>query len=135
VARIVTSAILIVALAVLILFNLAFTTSFSLFGARFEAVPTMAIALVSFAAGVVYSLFLSLARLLHVRRVKDVETRSKDLTRRERELADRTAAEDKAGADQEQGSGGAGQGGGDAAGTGKASAKPKSLRDRLKSLW
>jgi uncharacterized integral membrane protein len=135
VVRVVISAVLIVVLAILVSFNLTFTSSFSLFGLRVEGVPTMAIALLSFAAGVVYSLFLYLARFLHERRVRDIQSRNQDLTRREKDLADRSAAHEKAAAEAAEARSGGGQGSGDAAGTGKASAKPRSLRDRLKSLW
>jgi uncharacterized integral membrane protein len=137
VARIVISVVLIVALVILVLFNVTFTTTFSLFGVRFEAVPTVAVALLSFAAGVVYSLFLYLARTMHARRVKDVETRHKDLTRREKELDERTAAHEKATAEaaKAEGRGGTDQGAGGAQGSGREPGKRKSLRDRLKSIW
>jgi uncharacterized integral membrane protein len=133
-ARVIASALLIVALAILVTFNLTFTSSFSLFGIRLEAVPTMAIALLSFAAGVVYSLFLYLARSLHARRARDVETRGKDLTRREKELADRTAAQETAATEAAE----AGSAGNEAGGARDARQRPArrtSLRDRLKSLW
>jgi len=90
-ARIVVSMLLLVVLAVLVSFNLGFTTSVSLFGARFDQVPVMAVALVSFAAGVLYSLFLYIGRFLHTRRREDLARRDKEISERERKLAEREA--------------------------------------------
>jgi uncharacterized integral membrane protein len=87
--RIIVSMLLLVVLAVLVTFNLGFTTSVSLFGARFDAVPVTAIALLSFALGVVYSLFLYVGRFLHARRREDLERRDKEISERERALAAR----------------------------------------------
>ena len=88
-AQAVVSAILLVLLAVLVAFNVRFTTSLSLFGARFDEVPTMAVALVSFALGVVYSLFLSVSRFLRRKKQQGLERKDKALAQRERELAAR----------------------------------------------
>jgi uncharacterized integral membrane protein len=91
-ARAIVSAVLLVLLAVLVAFNVRFTTSFSLFGARFDDVPTMALALVSFAVGVVYSFFLYVSRFLQRRKRQGLAKKDKALTRRERELAARESA-------------------------------------------
>ncbi len=132
--RVVISALLLVLLAVLVPFNLGFTSTFSLFGLRFEQVPIIAIALLSFAAGVLYSLVLYLGRFLNERRRKDIATRHEALAKREKEVADRAAAQESAekrGAAGE--SGGTGEGG--KPGKGAEPAKRRTLRDRLKSIW
>src|SRR5271169_3851642 len=87
--RIIVSMVLLVVLAVLVSFNLGFTTSVSLFGARFEQVPVMAVALLSFATGVLYSLFLYIGRFLHARKKEDLARRDKEMSERERKLAER----------------------------------------------
>lgn len=87
--RIIVSMLLLIVLAVLVSFNLGFTTSVSLFGARFVEVPVMAVALLSFAIGVLYSLFLYIGRFLHTRRREDLARRDKEITERERKLAER----------------------------------------------
>ena len=66
--RIIVTAVLVVLLAVLVAFNLRFTTSVSIYGAQFEDVPVMVIALLSFALGVMYSLVLYTERYLSRRR-------------------------------------------------------------------
>jgi uncharacterized integral membrane protein len=104
--RIVVSVVLLVLVAVLMAFNIGSTTSLSLFGARFDTVPTMALALVSFALGVVYSLFLYASRYLHRRKRQNVERKDKALTQREQELSARETAATRdatAGADSPQG--------------------------------
>ncbi|MGA2976309.1 MAG: LapA family protein [Spirochaetia bacterium] len=90
--RVIVSAVLLVLLAVLVAFNIRSTTSISLFGASFDDVPTMALALVSFAVGVVYSLFLYVSRYLHRRKRKGLEKKDKALSQRERELTARESA-------------------------------------------
>jgi uncharacterized integral membrane protein len=87
--RIIVSMLLLIVLAVLVSFNLGFTTSVSLFGARFDQVPVMAVALLSFATGVVYSLFLYIGRFLHTRKREDLARRDKEVSERERKLAER----------------------------------------------
>ena len=87
--RIIVSMLLLIVLAVLVSFNLGFTTSVSLFGARFDQVPVMAVALLSFAMGVIYSLFLYIGRFLHTRKKEDLARRDKEVSARERKLAER----------------------------------------------
>ena len=87
--RIIISMVLLVVLAVLVSFNLGFTTSLSLFGARFEQVPVMAVALLSFALGVLYSLFLYIGRFLHTRKIDALVKRDKAISERERKLTER----------------------------------------------
>ncbi len=60
--RIVVSVILLVALAILVSMNLDVTATVNLFGARVEGIAVAAIALLSFAVGAVYSLFLYIAQ-------------------------------------------------------------------------
>jgi uncharacterized integral membrane protein len=87
--RIVVSAVLLVALAVLVIFNSGVTATISLFGARIENVPVVAIALLSFAVGVVYSLFLYVAQFLHGRKRRALDARHKEVTERERAVSAR----------------------------------------------
>ena len=60
--RVILSIVLLVVLVVLIVLNLGFTTSFNLFGWKFEEIPVTAVALVSFAIGVLYSFAYYLSR-------------------------------------------------------------------------
>jgi uncharacterized integral membrane protein len=90
--RIIVSAVLLILLAVLLAFNAAFTTTASLFGARFDGVPTVALALVSFALGVVYSLFFYVSGYLRRRKRRGMDEKARALTEREREMAEREAA-------------------------------------------
>jgi len=87
--RIVVSVVLLVALAILVSLNLGVTVTINMFGARLDGVPVVAIALLSFAVGVVYSLFLSVAQFLHGRRRKALDAKDRDITQRERALAAR----------------------------------------------
>jgi uncharacterized integral membrane protein len=87
--RIIVSMLLLVVLAVLVSFNLGFTTSLSLFGARFDQVPVMAVALLSFALGVLFSLFLYVGRFLHTRKIDALVKRDKAISEREAKLAER----------------------------------------------
>ena len=87
--RIIVSMLLLVVLAVLVSFNLGFTTSLSLFGARFDQVPVMAVALLSFALGVLFSLFLYVGRFLHTRKIDALVKRDKAISEREAKLAAR----------------------------------------------
>jgi uncharacterized integral membrane protein len=94
--RIIVSMVLLIVLAVLVSFNLGFTTSVSLFGARFDQVPVMAVALLSFATGVIYSLFLYIGRFLHTRKKEDLARRDKEVSERERKLAERESEASRA---------------------------------------
>ncbi len=94
--RIIVSMLLLVVLAVLVSFNLGFTTSISLFGARFDQVPVMAVALLSFATGVLYSLFLYIGRFLHTKKREHLARRDKEISERERKLAERESEKSQA---------------------------------------
>jgi uncharacterized integral membrane protein len=87
--RIIVSVLLLIVVAVLVSFNLTFTTSVNLFGSRFDQVPVMAVALLSFATGVVFSFFLYIGRFLHTRKKEHLERRDKEVSDRERKLAER----------------------------------------------
>jgi uncharacterized integral membrane protein len=95
-ARIIVTVILVVVLAVLVSMNLGFTTSVNLFGTRFDNVSVVAVAALSFAVGVVYSLFIYIGRFLHRRAKRGLATRDRNLTERERDLASRHADADRA---------------------------------------
>jgi hypothetical protein len=87
--RIVVSVILLVALAFLVISNQGVNAAINLFGARIEGVSVVAIALFSFAVGVVYSLFLYVAQFMHGRKKKALEARHKEVTERERAVTER----------------------------------------------
>jgi uncharacterized integral membrane protein len=95
-ARILVTVILIVVLAVLVSMNLGFTTSVNIFGTRFDNVSVVAVAALSFAVGVVYSLFIYIGRFLHRRAKRGLAARDRDLTERERDLASRRVDSDRA---------------------------------------
>ncbi|MBE3065001.1 MAG: LapA family protein [Acidobacteria bacterium] len=95
-ARIIITVILVVVLAVLVSMNLGFTTSVNLFGTRFDNVSVVAVAALSFAVGVVYSLLIYIGRFLHRRAKHGLASRDRDLTERERDLANRQADADRA---------------------------------------
>lgn len=107
--RLIVTVVLIVLLAILVAFNLRFTTTISLYGIQFADVPAMAVALVSFALGVVYSLFLYVGRYLHGKSRQRLDERRKDVARREQELSGQAAAASppsKAAAESSPGAGG-----------------------------
>jgi uncharacterized integral membrane protein len=84
--RIVVSVVLLVLLVVLVVMNVGFTTSVNLFGTRFENVPVVAVAALSFALGVVYSLFIYVGRFLHGRAKQRIATKKQSLAEREKAL-------------------------------------------------
>lgn len=90
--RIVVTVVLLVLLTVLIVMNLGPTAPVNLFGARFDKVPIMAIALLSFALGVVFSLILYVGQHLHRASRQRLAKRHQDLDERERKLAADKAA-------------------------------------------
>jgi len=85
--RIIFSVCILVLLTVLIVMNLGPTTPVNLFGARFDKVPVVAIALISFAVGVVYSLFLYIGQSLQKSSRDRLAQRHRDVEERERKLA------------------------------------------------
>ncbi len=89
--RLIFSAVLLALLAVLLAFNLRFTASVSLFGVLLQDVPVAAIALLSFAAGILYSLVIYLGNALAARRRRDLAERHRQLEVREQDLAARSA--------------------------------------------
>lgn len=90
--RIIVSATLIVLLAVLVAFNIRYTTSVSIYGAEFTGVPVLVVALLSFALGVMYSVFLYVSRYVGRTRRKGIEDRHRQISRREAEVAARETA-------------------------------------------
>ena len=67
--RLVFSIIFLVVLAVFIAFNAQYTTDINLFGYRLEAVPTVAVVLLTLVAGVVYSFglyLINIGRFFHL---------------------------------------------------------------------
>ena len=102
--RLIYSIVLLVVLAVLVVFNARYTTTFSLFGRSFEEVPVIAVALVSFVVGVIYSFVFYVLRFLDKRRRARFKQRGEQVRIRERALADgqeqRTVVETAGGAAQ-----------------------------------
>ncbi len=85
--RVIFSVVLLVLLTVLIVMNLGPTTPINLFGARFPNVPIVAVAMLSFAVGVVYSLFLYMGQYFHRTSRDRLAKRHQDVEERERKLA------------------------------------------------
>ncbi len=95
--RVILSIVLLVVLVVLIVLNLGYTTSFNLFGWKFEEIPATAVALVSFAVGVLYSFayylghyFSKISKTKFRKRGEQVKAREQELKEKERELVDKT---------------------------------------------
>jgi len=86
--RVVFSVVVLVVLTVLIVMNLGPTAPINLFGARFDKVPVVAVAMISFAVGVVYSLFLYVGRHIHRSSRERLEKQHRDIEERERKLAE-----------------------------------------------
>ena len=85
--RIIFSVALLLVLVVLIVMNLGPSTPINLFGARFQNVPVVAVAMLSFAVGLVYSLFLYIGQYLHRASRDRLAQRHRDVEERERKLA------------------------------------------------
>jgi len=84
--RVILSIVLLVVLVVLIVLNLGFTTSFNLFGWKFEEIPVTAVALVSFAVGVLYSFAYYLGRYFSKISKTKFRKRGEQVKAREQEL-------------------------------------------------
>ena len=94
--RVILSIVLLVILVVLIVLNLGYTTSFNLFGWKFEEIPVTAIALVSFAVGVLYSFayylgryFSKISKAKFRKRGEQVKTREQELKEEARVLVEK----------------------------------------------
>ncbi len=85
--RIIFTVILLLVLTVLIVMNLGPTTPINLFGARFQNIPVVAVAMVSFALGLVYSLFLYIGQYVHRASRERLARKHRDIEERERKLA------------------------------------------------
>jgi uncharacterized integral membrane protein len=93
--RVILSIVVLVILVVLIVLNLGYTTSFNVFGRKFEEIPVTAVALVSFAVGVLYSFAYYLSRYLSKisktrsrKRGEQVKVREQELKEKERVLVE-----------------------------------------------
>jgi uncharacterized integral membrane protein len=87
--RVILSIVILVIVVVLIVLNLGYTTSFNFFGWKFEQIPVTAVALVSFAVGVLYSFAYYLGRYLNRISKKRSQKRGEQVKAREQELEDR----------------------------------------------
>ncbi len=91
--RVILSIVLLVILVILIVLNLGYTTSFNLFGWKFEELPVTAVALVAFAVGVLYSFayylgryFSKISKSKFRKRGEQVKAREQELKEMEKEL-------------------------------------------------
>jgi uncharacterized integral membrane protein len=84
--RIIFSVVLLVLLTVLIVMNLGPTAPINLFGAKFDKIPVVAVAMLSFVLGVVYSLFLYVGQYVHRTSRERLAKRHRDVEERERKL-------------------------------------------------
>jgi len=91
--RVILSIVLLVILVILIVLNLGFTTSFNLFGWKFEEIPVTAVALVAFAVGVLYSFayylgrfFSKISKTKFRKRGEQVKVREQELQQKEKQL-------------------------------------------------
>lgn len=98
--RVVTSIILILVLCLLVVLNLDYKTPVNLFWVVLDRVSVVAVALVSFVVGVLYSFFLYAARYINGMRKSALASRRTDLDRREKEAA-ALAAQTPAGPDSQ----------------------------------
>jgi uncharacterized integral membrane protein len=94
--RIIVTVALVIVFAVLVALNIGFTTSVNLFGNRLDNVPVVSVAALSFALGFICSLFIYIGRSLHRRKKRGLADRDKNLTEREKALADRQASAKRA---------------------------------------
>ncbi len=90
--RIIVTVVLVVLIAVLVWMNVPFKTTVSLFGAQYTDVPVVAVAALSFALGIVYSLFIFFTRYLRRRAKNSIDTRRRAISERERLVAEKEAA-------------------------------------------
>jgi uncharacterized integral membrane protein len=93
--RVVLSIVLLVILVVLIVLNLGYTTSFNVFGWKFEEIPVTAVALVSFAVGVLYSFAYYLGRYFARVSKTRFRQRGEKVKAREQELKEKQRALDE----------------------------------------
>ncbi len=84
--RIIISIALLVALCVLVVLNLDYKSSVNLFWVVFDNVSIVAVGLVSFVAGVLYSFFLYATRYFIGLKRSSMAARTQELARREQEV-------------------------------------------------
>lgn len=111
--RVILSIIVLVILVVLIVLNLGFNTSFNLFGWKFEEIPVTAVALVSFAVGVLYSFayylsryFSKISKTRSRKRGEQVKAREQELKEKERVLVEQADDIEEAKRQPQTGAGG-----------------------------
>jgi uncharacterized integral membrane protein len=93
--RVIVTAILVVVLAVLVSMNIGSMTTVNLFGTKFENVSVIAVAAISFALGVVYSVIIHISKSLRRRAKRELSNRNQQLMEREKELSNRQSAIDR----------------------------------------
>ncbi len=90
--RIIVTVVLVVLLTVLVAMNMSSRSDFNLYGIQFKDVPVIVVAALSFALGIVFSLFLYFLRFLRRRAKNSMDMRRKGLSEREKQLAGRESA-------------------------------------------
>ena len=92
VAKLVVSALILIALAVLIVLNVNYRSTVNLFGAQFENVSVIVIAIAGFVLGVVYTVIIYVINLLNRQKKSSQKKKREDLKQKEVELKQRAEA-------------------------------------------
>ncbi len=87
--RLIISIIMLLVLTVFITMNVSYTTSINLFGYKFEQISTIAVILISIAAGVVYSFFYYLLTYLAKNRRNKIKSQDRKSKAKAKELKDK----------------------------------------------
>jgi uncharacterized integral membrane protein len=90
--RIIVSVALLVLLAVFVSLNFGYTTPINLFGVRIiNSIPVVAVSALSFAFGIVYSLFLYTSSYLRSKKKRELATKGRNMKIWEKKLDSREA--------------------------------------------
>ncbi len=99
VAKLIVSALILIALAVLIVLNFNYRSTVNLFGAQFENVSVIVIAIAGFVLGVIYTVIIYVINLLNKRKKESQKKKREGLKQKEVELRQREVS---AGAGEER---------------------------------
>jgi len=89
VAKLIVSALILIALAVLIVLNVNYRSTVNLFGAQFENVSVIVIAIAGFVLGVIYTVIIYVINLLNKQRKDSQKKKREGLKQKEVELKQR----------------------------------------------
>jgi len=92
VAKLIVSALILIALAVLIVLNVNYRSTVNLFGAQFENVSVIVIAIAGFVLGVVYTVVIYFINLVNKRKKDSQKKKREGLKQKEIELKQRAEA-------------------------------------------